>query len=406
MRILLSTILLGLFALAEADISYCEAGLIGFDSKPASAPRRAVESQIQKTSQLQPDTIRRIEDIIQSEMTQLKIPGLSISIAVDYQLIYAKGFGMADLENSVPATTATVFRTASVAKPITGLAVMQLVENGKLKLDAPIQKYCPAFPFKKWSVTVRQLLAHQGGIRHTRNNEDRSTEHYFSIEESLKIFKDDPLEIEPGTKYSYTTLGYNLLGCAIEGASGMSYEQYMREQVFRPAGMEHTGLDNHFEIIPHRARGYIRLSKQDYARLPKAAKSRVEPGQILNAWMHDTSMKVPGGGLVSTPVDLVNFGIAVGTDVLVKKTTREEMWTPQRNSRVRDTVHALGWASVGEGSGRFVTYNGSQPGVSTEFYLVPDRGIVIAVMANLYDVPLGLGRIRDRILEELTRRPH
>lgn len=340
----------------------------------------------QSVAELPGDIVARIETQIASEMARLKIPGLSVAIAIDNHIRYANGFGMADLENSVPAKATTVYRTASVAKPITATAVMQLVERGKLDLGTAVQKYCPAFPAKPWPITIRQLLAHQGGIRHT--GKDKAMEHYFSIEESLKLFKDDPLVCEPGTKYSYTTYGYSLLGCAIEGASGKRYEDYMREYVFSPAGMERTRADDYFEIIPDRAAEYRRLNEKDYSQLPSAGKAKFKPGQILNASLHDTSMKVPRGGLVSTSADLVKFGIAVQTGVLLKKTTLEQMWTLQRNEKVKNTVHSLGWAVITFGGTRMATYNGNQPGVSTDLTLLPEKGIVVAVMANLDGVSL------------------
>ena len=166
----------------------------------------ASSGKAQNTASLPPETVKKIETIIEGEKARLAIPGLSLAIAVDNQLRYAKGFGMADLENEVPAKATTVYRTASVAKSLTATAVMQLIEQGKIDPDAPIQKYCAAFPEKKWPITTRHLLAHQSGIRHYKTRpEGWSPEHYSSITDSLRIFKDEPLLFEPGTEYRYTT---------------------------------------------------------------------------------------------------------------------------------------------------------------------------------------------------------
>ena len=132
----------------------------------------ALPAAAQTRAELPPETIARIEAIISAEMSRYGIPGLSVAIVVDNQLVYANGFGMADLENSVRARADTVYRTASIAKPMTATAVMQLAEQGQLDLDAPIQQYCPAFPEKRWPVTARQLLGHLGGIRHYRSGEE------------------------------------------------------------------------------------------------------------------------------------------------------------------------------------------------------------------------------------------
>ncbi len=224
-----------------------------------------VPARVQTTAQLSPETINRVETEISTEMARQKIPGLSIAVATDHRIRYANGFGVADLENSVPAMASTVYRTASIAKPMTATAVMQLAERDKLDLDAPIQKYCAAFPEKRWPVTTRQLLAHLGGVRHYKSGEEATgTHHYFTIEDALKLFKDEPLLYEPDTRFQYSTFGYNLLGCAIEGASGMMYEDYMCENVFRPAGMHATQSDNTFMVIPNRARGYFVLDEQTY----------------------------------------------------------------------------------------------------------------------------------------------
>jgi CubicO group peptidase (beta-lactamase class C family) len=339
---------------------------------------------------LSPETIKRIEAGVESERKRLNIPGLSVAIAVGNQIVYSNGFGMADLENSIPAKATTVYRTASIAKPMTAVAVMRLAEQGKFDLDAPIQKYCPAFPEKNYPVTARQLLGHLSGVRHYKaRNESVGTEHFFNLADSLKTFKDDPLLFEPGTKYSYTTFGYSVLGCAIEGASGVSYEEYMRDNVWKPAGMEQTGVDDHFRLIPNRARGYMKLRENDLAQLPPHLKAQVKAGDILNAQLHDTSMKIPGGGIASTAIDLVKFAIAVNTDKLVKPETREQMWTLQKTKDGKETGYALGWSigQTAEGM-KLVMHNGNQAGARSELSLLPAKGSVIAIMANLSDVPL------------------
>ena len=155
-------------------------------------------------------------------MTRLGIPGLSAAVVTERRLRWSSAYGMADLENFVPATTETVYRLASVTKPITATAVLQLVEAGKVDLDAPIQRYVPAFPEKQWPVTVRHLLSHQAGIRNWTDEEFHNTRHFASIAESLAVFKDDPLLFEPGTRTQYTSLGYNLMGAVVEGVSGQA----------------------------------------------------------------------------------------------------------------------------------------------------------------------------------------
>lgn len=356
----------------------------------------------QTTTDLPAETIEKIEAIITTEMARQTIPALSLAIVSNNKIRYANGFGLADLENSLPAKATTVYRTASIAKPMTATAVMQLAERGKLDLDAPIQDYCPAFPQKRWPVTARQLLGHLGGIRHYATlAEATGTRHYETVVASLALFKDDPLLHEPGTKYLYSSYGYSLLGCAIEGAAGLPYEDYMTENVFRPAGMSQTRSDNVYVIIPNRARGYVRLAEQNYPRLPDAVKRYAKPGELYNAPLHDTSMKLPAAGFVSTPVDLAKFAIALQTRVLVKDSTREQMWTRQKTRDAKLTDYGLGW-SIAEWEGHKVVWHpGALVGVRTQLTLLPDKGVAIAVMANRLAISLSeiVNRVAELLLE-------
>src|SRR6266576_5572207 len=318
------------------------------------SPLACVPATAQGPPALPADKIAKIQAAITALMSSKHIPGLSIAIVSDNQLRWQSGYGTADLENSVPAKAATVYRIASIAKPITAVAVMQLVERGKLDLDAPIQKYVPTFPTKPWPITTRQLLGHLSGIRNYKQNEfpnqADSTRFYNSLTEALSMFKDDPLDFEPGTKFSYTTYGYTLLGTVIEGASGMSYVDYMRENVFKPAKMNHTQADNVYDIIPNRARGY---HPKVYGKFD---------GNLRNADLSDTSYKIPAGGLVSTVEDLANFAIAVQNGVLIKKETFEQMSTPQKTREGKATAYGLGWYLDGVGNRKgLVWHGGVQP---------------------------------------------
>ena len=145
---------------------------------------------------------------------------------------------MADLENSVPATPQTLYRLASVSKPITAVAALQLWQAGKLDLDAPVQKFCPAFPVKEdGAINTRELLSHMAGIRHYHLGKALdplvgSTKHLKDpIKEGLDFFKNDPLVAKPGTEFHYSTYGYTLIGCAIEGASDKKYVDYVMARI-------------------------------------------------------------------------------------------------------------------------------------------------------------------------------
>jgi CubicO group peptidase (beta-lactamase class C family) len=291
-------------------------------------------------------------------------------------MLLSKGYGLADVENSVPAKADTVYRLASIAKSITAVAVMQLVERGKLDLNAPINKYCATYPEKQalkdapdkqFSITVRQLLVHQSGVRHNKPDEDLTNKHYNSIREAIGSFKEDPLVVEPETRYSYTTPGYTLLGCAIETASGMPYIDYLRENIFKPAGMTRTFVDDVYEIIPNRARGYRKTLS----------------GGIQNAPLHDTSIKVPGGGLVTTAEDVAKFAIAVNTHLLVKPETLSQMWAKPKTRDGKEQGYAMGFLIDHRDGLLRVTNDGGQAGTRTYLFLLPKQKFAIALMTNL-----------------------
>ncbi len=331
--------------------------------------------------------LEAVESAISAEMSRREIPGLSVALVVDRQLKWTNGYGLSDLENEVPARAATVYRLGSVSKPITATAILQLSERGRLDLDTPIQKYCPAFPEKPWPITARQLLAHLGGVRHYRDGELELTRHYPGVAEGLAVFKDDPLVQEPGTKYLYSTFGYNLLGCAVEGAAGRSFADYLRENVFRPAEMEKARPDDVFAIIPNRAQGYARDGS----------------GHLRNADLADMSYKVPGGGLIATAADVARFAQALESGTLLGKDTLEKMLTPQKTREGTPTAYGLG-LTIGERNGRREAWHtGGQARVSAVLYLQPDQGLAIALLCNLEGVARQLLDLARQMADEATR---
>jgi serine beta-lactamase-like protein LACTB len=298
----------------------------------------------QETSDLTNDSRRRIDEVITAERQRLKIPGVGVAIALNGRLECVNNVGFADIENEIAVDNASRFRTASLAKPLTATAVMQLVERGAIDLDAPVQRYCPAFPEKPWPITPRQLLGHLAGIRHYgKPGESTGTQHYFTIAESLAIFKNDPLLHEPGTKYEYSTFGFSVLGCAVEGASGTPFADYMQTNVFQRAGMTHTTVDDLFQIVPQRVRGYLLLTPAAHKTLPGAAQAIARPDTVYNTVLHDTSMKTPGGGFVSTPTDYARFALALLNGTLVTKQSLDAMWTSQNTTDGKETEYGFGF---------------------------------------------------------------
>lgn len=308
------------------------------------------------------------ERLISQEMSRQSIPGLSVALAAGNDIVFQASYGLSDLENYVPVKPHTQFRTGSIAKPVTAVAVLQLADAGKIDLDAPVQRYVPAFPHKPWPVTIRQLLGHLGGIRHYADAaETNIARHYPDLPSALKIFQNDPLVFEPGTRYHYSTFGYVLLGAAVEHVSGLRYMDYIRQKILRPAGMEHTRDDHVYAIIPNRARGYAKASN----------------GAIQNCSLADTSYKIPGGGLTSTAEDVARFGMAVRAASLCRPASLEMMFAAQRLRDGTGTGYGLGWALGTLDGKRTVRHTGGQQGASAILAMLPRDGYTVAIMTNL-----------------------
>jgi CubicO group peptidase (beta-lactamase class C family) len=229
----------------------------------------------------------------------------------------------------------------------------------------------PGFPEKPWPITARHLLAHQSGIRNWTREEFHNTRRFTSITESLEPFKDDGLLFEPATRTQYTSLGFTLLGAAIEGAGGAPFMDQLRVSVFQPAGMESARDDNVFAIVPHRARGYFRHGD----------------GALANAPLTDTSNRIPGGGLVANAEDVARFASALQRGLLLKPETLQMALAPQKLRGGQATGYGLGWVvgrrDTRRGARREAYHVGGQPQVSTVLYMQPDAGVAVAILANL-----------------------
>jgi CubicO group peptidase (beta-lactamase class C family) len=329
-----------------------------------------------------------IEKAVSGFMSANSVPGIGAAVVLEGERAWSSGFGMADLEDSAPATSSTLFRLGSISKPITATAILQLWERGKLDLDAPVQKYCAAFPQKESPITSRELLGHLGGIRHYNSDgkgdiPEDSARHFVSMEESLQIFAADPLVARPGTKFNYSTYGYTLLGCVLEGAASQKYVDYVRENIFRPAGMAQTQADDFFAVIPHRTRWY----------------HKDKSGIVHNAGVLDSSYKIPGGGLISSADDMAQFEAAILADKLLKRTTRDLMWTMQQPTEGKPSRYALGWFIAEKFGLRTAGHSGGQQGTDTVFLIAPERRTGVVVLANMDSVSTNL--LADEILKIL-----
>jgi len=306
--------------------------------------------------------LKEFEGFVVKQMKLDHIPGLSVGF-IDGNYTWTKGFGYADLENKIPATAESSYRLASNSKSMAAAAILQLMEEGKLDLDAEVQRYVPYFPRKKWPVTVRQVLGHLGGITHYKERWELHIKEYKDTRDAIAVFKDYDLIAEPGTRYSYSSYGYNLLGAVVEGASKQAYGEYMREHIWNPLEMNDTYMDIANKIIPNRVSGY-----------------RLVDGELRKSEFIDVTSRFAGGGKRSTVIDMVKYVKGYRGGKILKQETIDMMLTSMTTADGRYTGYGMGW-NVNPINGYFVaSHGGSQQETRTFLIRFPteERAIVIA----------------------------
>lgn len=305
---------------------------------------------------------------VRAVMEEAGVPGASVAVDVGGEVVWSEGFGWADLEQRVPVTPLSRFRIGSVSKTMTATGLGLLLEDGSVDLDRPVQTYVPDFPEKRWTITTRQLGGHTAGIRHYRGWEMLSGTHYETVDEGLGIFEADSLLFEPGTEYSYSSYGWNLLSAVVESASGEPFLQFMRDRVFEPLGLRHTVPDENSLIVPYRVSFY----------------EKNDQGQLVNAPHVDNSYKWAGGGFLSTPEDLVKFGRAHMEPGFLRAETLQILQTSQRLASGEETDYGIGWRIGTQQDGdRTLAHSGGSVGGTTLLLLVPAHDMVVAGVVNI-----------------------
>ena len=334
-------------------------------------PQHIAISQPRRASVFDTGKLYFFEQFVKNQMEKDKIPGLTIGFIKDNE-IWVKGFGYADLENKLPATSESSYRLASVTKTFTGTAIVQLLERGQMRLDEEIQTYVPYYPKQKWPVTVRQLLVHLGG---GQTGSGIGPE-YVSPREVVTRISKYPITNEPGVKFDYQTSGYNLLGSAIEEVSGKSFGDFLRENIWAPMGMKDTRMFNAKEVVPNAVQGY-----------------ELVDGQIKKAPFVDVSSRFGGGGAIGTVPDMLRWAHNIEHSRILSRSSLALMFTPVSDKRGRwagidDGVwyYTFGW-QVFPVDGRYVFYNdGGQTGTNTMVLHIPSQNLTIAFACNLMTI--------------------
>jgi serine beta-lactamase-like protein LACTB, mitochondrial len=293
-------------------------------------------------------------------------PGLAIAVAVHGRVVWSETCGYADRRARTPVTRVTQFRVGSVSKTLTAVTAARLSQEGKLDLDAPIRRYVPSFPEKTHPVTGRRLLAHTAGIRHYQGSEALSTTHYSSVTDALRVFAGDPLLFQPGTQYSYSSYGFNLVGAALEAISREPFAAAVKKQVLDPLAMSRTMLDDG-RRRPGWAAVYEVTSDRRAVRAPRV--------DLSNRW--------PSGGFRSSAEDLARFGSRLGDVTFLRKPTQDEFFTEQKLPDGTGTHDGLGFEVGRAPFGRVIGHTGNVVGGTAFLLAQPEAGVAIALATNI-----------------------
>jgi CubicO group peptidase (beta-lactamase class C family) len=338
--------------------------------------------------------VEQARQAVRAHIVETNLPGVSVAVGAGDAVVWAEGFGFADIERRTPVSPNHRFRIGDASMPFTAAAAGLLLERSVLDLDDEIQKHVPEFPKKPWPITLRQLMAHLAGLRNDGGDEGALfSQHCERPAEGLQAFAGSALLTEPGTSFRYSRYGWILVSAAVEAAAGEPFVAYMQKQIFDPLGMDRTVADSASEIIPDEATSYF----PRYAGDPRY-------GEDMTRDL-DLSCYAGAGALLSTPSDLVRFGLAINSGKLLQPATVQMLQTSQRLPSGEETGYGLGWDL------ETLTLNGSPTtvvghdgdvlgGMVASLIMRRDRGIVVAVISNIsYSDTAGLAA---KVLEAWT----
>jgi CubicO group peptidase (beta-lactamase class C family) len=307
-----------------------------------------------------------VDEYVHAEMGNQHIPGLALLVSRGGQPIRSQGYGLANVELQVPVKPETIFQSGSVGKQFTATAVMMLVEEGKIALEDSLTKYFPDAPAAWKPVTVRELLSHTAGF--TDYPKDFDLRKDYTEDQLLKIVQGIPLAYTPGTKWSYSNLGYLTLGILIHKVTGDFYGDFLQQRIFRPLDMQ-TRIINEADIIPNRAAGY-----------------RLVKGELKNQeWVSPTMNTTADGSLYFSILDLAKWDAALYTEKLLKRSTLEQMWTVAKltNGHPNGGKYGFAWFIHDQGGHHVVEHEGQWQGFETQISRYVDDQLTVVVLTNL-----------------------
>ena len=332
--------------------------IISFLSLTCSHGQNRQNSQIEKS----------VDSLVSPQFKENE-PGMSILIAKHGEIIYQKAFGSANIELNVPLQPDMIFRIGSVTKQFTAIAILQLVEQGRISLQDTIQKFIPDFPSKSYPITIENLLTHTSGIFDYSKLEDPSPyidRWDFTPQFILDKIKKLPLNFEPGTKYDYSNSGYLLLGLIIEKVTGKSYHHYVEENLLKPADLRNTLYAHEHTIVPKRVTGYTR-----------------DNGFFENCDYQSMSFGFAAGDLLSNVGDLLKWNNALLQYKLVKKETLEKAFTPFKLKDGMNSKYGYGWFVDSLQANKCIHHEGQMSGFIAEEKYFPQEDVFVAILTNV-----------------------
>jgi CubicO group peptidase (beta-lactamase class C family) len=312
-------------------------------------------------------------------MTERRIPGLQVGVVRDSQVLLLDSLGVANIEHQVPVTQSSVFSINSMSKAFTGIAVMQLVEEGRVDLSSPISDYLEGLPDAWHSITVHQLATLSSGVPEIMHYIPEGSAVLFgdgSDEDAWRLTYSKPLEYPIGKGYAYTQVNYALLGRIIDKVAGKPFEQFIAERQFNVAGMPNTIYANDSDLITGRANTYFSISYEGHP--VERRESEIGSG-VLNSHINWPRMVRTAAGLHSTAADLANWSIALRSGKLLNPTSVETMQTPVPLFDGRPGIWGVGWLVGQSSAGRIPAPAG---GAKAQIAFYPD-GLTVILLTNL-----------------------
>ena len=329
----------------------------------------------------QQSTSDAVAQYVTAEMQRQHIPGVALLVSRDGKPIRAQGFGLSNVELQVPVKPETIFQSGSMGKQFTATGIMLLVEEGKINLDDSITKYFKDAPAAWKPVTVRHLLSHTGGF--TDYPKDFDFRKDYTEDQILKIIEGIPLAFAPGSKWSYSNLGYATLGILIHRVSGKFYGDFLQERIFRPLGMSTTRIISEADIVPNRAAGY-----------------RLVKGELKNQeWVAPTLNTTADGSLYFSILDLAKWDAALYTEKILKRSSLDDMWTPVKlnNGKSNSDHYGFGWFIEEKKGHCVIGHSGAWQGFKTHISRYVDDKLTVVVLANLSEADPG--KIAEHVAE-------